>query len=50
MISLEHCRKILNKTKSKYTDEEVKMIREFLYRMAQIDVNNFLTIKQQIVC
>jgi hypothetical protein len=50
MISLEHCRKILNKTKSKYTDEEVKKIREFLYRMAQIDVNNFLTIKQQIVC
>ena len=50
MISLEHCRKILNKTKSKYTDEEIKKIREYLYRMAQIDVTNFLTIKQQTLC
>lgn len=42
MISLEKSRGILNYEHSKYTEEEIKMIREFLYQMAQIDVNYFL--------
>jgi len=39
MISIEQCKKILNKGKRKYTDEEVKDIREFLYQIANIELD-----------
>jgi hypothetical protein len=39
MISLEKCKQILNKgQKKKYTDEEVLKIRDFLNRMAEIEI------------
>ena len=38
MITLENCKKILNRTDKKYTDEEVKLIRAYLYLMAQIQL------------
>jgi len=31
MISIENCRKTLNKGERKYRDEEIKKIREYLY-------------------
>ncbi len=31
MISIENCRKTLNKGERKYSDEEIKKIREYLY-------------------
>lgn len=40
MISIEHCKKILNKGKRKYTDEEVKQIREFLFLLAELQLEN----------
>lgn len=41
MISIEHCRKILNRTTTKYSEEEIKRMREYLYQMAAIDVSNY---------
>ncbi|GAB6009126.1 hypothetical protein [Dysgonomonas reticulitermitis] len=37
-MSIEECKKILNKGKRRYTDEEVKMIREYLYQFAEIEL------------
>lgn len=36
MISLEKCKDVLNTKKDKYTNEEVKEIRDFLYLLAGI--------------
>lgn len=50
MITLENCKKILNKTNKKYTDEEVKLIRAYLYMMAQIQLeieNNEINRKEE---
>ena len=41
MLSLEHCKKTLEKNGRQYTDEQVKNIREFLYFIAEIQYNNF---------
>jgi hypothetical protein len=35
--SLAHCKNILEQNGSKYTDEQVERIRDFLYAMATID-------------
>lgn len=40
MITLEQCREILNKGKSKYNNEEIKMIREYLYLLAELQIEN----------
>ena len=40
MLSLEKCKKILNNGKKKYTDEEVKQIREYLTMLAEIQIEN----------
>ena len=36
MLSIEVCKNILNKNKKKYTNEQVKLIRDRLYKMALI--------------
>tara|TARA_B110000444_G_C18243566_1_gene324232 strand:+ start:311 stop:451 length:141 start_codon:yes stop_codon:yes gene_type:complete len=36
MISIELCKKILNKKEKKYSNEQVKVIRDYLYQMAII--------------
>ncbi|MBI2968886.1 MAG: hypothetical protein HYY40_13885 [Bacteroidetes bacterium] len=36
-LSLEHCRKVLNRYERKYTDEQILEIRDFIYAMATID-------------
>jgi len=40
MLSLEQCKKKLNNDKRKYTDEEVKQIREYLYMLAELQFEN----------
>ena len=40
MLSLEKCKKILNNGKRKYTDEDVKQIREYLYMLAELQYEN----------
>ena len=41
MLSIEECKKTLNKDGIVYTDEEVKEIREFLYILADIHYSLF---------
>jgi len=41
MLSIEECKKTLNKDGITYTDEQVKEIREFLYILADIDYRIF---------
>lgn len=40
-LSIEVCRKILNKTKEEMTDQEIKEINELLYQMAKVLVKNY---------
>jgi len=41
MLSLEQCKKILNKNGRKYNEEEIKKIRAILYKLAGIEYDNF---------
>lgn len=38
MLDIKECKKVLNRKESKFTDEEIKKIREYLYKMARIVV------------
>jgi predicted nucleic acid-binding Zn ribbon protein len=40
MITLEKCKEILNKGKRKYDNEEIKLIREYLYLLAELQMEN----------
>ena len=44
-LSIAYCQKVLSKDGSKYTDEEVRMIRDFLYQMAWLDYNIYINQK-----
>lgn len=36
MLSIEVCKNTLNKNKKKYSNEQVKLVRDYLYKMAQV--------------
>ena len=36
MLSIDECKKILNKTEQEYTTEQIKEIRLILYKLADI--------------
>ena len=38
MIPLKLCKEILNKGGKKYSDEEIELIRDFLYHMGMIQI------------
>jgi hypothetical protein len=40
-LTFEKCKQILNKTGQKYSDEEIMIIRQFLYQIAEIDYQIF---------
>jgi hypothetical protein len=40
VLNLETCKKILNNGKKKYTDEEVKQLRDYLYEKAELQLEN----------
>lgn len=42
-ISIQKCKRILNKLKISYSDEDIFQIREFLYLLAEIE----LTLKDE---
>ena len=44
-ISLSKCKSILQKDGSVYTDDEILEIRNFLYRLAEMDYEVFLKMK-----
>ena len=39
-LNLETCTKMLNNGKKKYSNEEVKQIREYLYLLAQLQIES----------
>lgn len=39
MLSIERCKELLNVGDSKYTDCEIKQLRELLYTLADIELN-----------
>jgi hypothetical protein len=41
MLTIEQCKRILNKGGKKYSDEQVKHIREILYQFGKLDIDNF---------
>lgn len=43
MLPIESCKKVLNKGNRKYSEEEVRMVREFLYLIAEIENNDLKT-------
>ncbi len=51
MIPLEQCAAILNTGKKKYDNENVKIIRQYLYLLAELQIENEkieLTKKQEL--
>ncbi len=45
MLSIEKCDKILNKNGKKYKKEEVSILREKLYQLANLTYNNYIESK-----
>lgn len=45
MLSNEECKKILNRSGDKYTDDQISNIKEFLWILAQIEVKTIETIE-----
>lgn len=40
MLTLEHCKKILNKDERNFTDKEINEIRSYLYLIGGLQVEN----------
>lgn len=40
MLSLEICKKILNSGENKYTENEIKLIRDFVFFLAELQIEN----------
>jgi DNA-directed RNA polymerase subunit F len=38
MLTIQECKKILEKDGTKYSDEEVEILRDILYKIAEIDI------------
>ena len=45
MLNLEKCKKILQQGGKTYSDEEVKQIRQLLYKLGNLDYKLFSTLK-----
>lgn len=39
MLSIKQCKEILNKGKRKFTEKEIKEIRDYLYLIADIELS-----------
>ena len=40
MLSIDECKELLNGKGKKYTNSEIEQIRDFLWDLAKIEVNN----------
>ena len=38
MLTVQECKKILEKDGTKYSDEEAEILRDVLYKIAEIDI------------
>jgi hypothetical protein len=43
VLTLEQCMKILNRGERKYSEKEIREIREFLYLVAEFENNDYNT-------
>jgi len=41
MLSIEKCKQILKQNNYNYTEEEIKIIRDYLYKVANLNLINF---------
>jgi len=46
MLSIERCKKLLQQDGKNYTDEQVKQIKDALYKMANLEYHLFSHIKK----
>lgn len=47
MLSIEVCRKHLGVSQSQMTDEEIEELRQTLYQIGRVLVNNYFEVKKQ---
>lgn len=40
MLSIDECKKTLEENREEFTDAEIKQIRDFLYKMARVVIDN----------
>ncbi|EIY64834.1 MULTISPECIES: hypothetical protein [Bacteroides] len=40
MITLEKCKQILNQEYEKFSNEEIKLLREYLYLLAELQIES----------
>lgn len=45
MLSNNECKKILNRNGRAYTEEQIKLIRDFLFELAKLEVKTFTKIE-----
>lgn len=43
MLNFNECKKVLNKNDENYTDEEIKLIMDFIDHWARINANTIIT-------
>lgn len=46
-ISLKKCRKVLKETGKSLSDEQIIAVRDYLYELAQIDIDIFRSIEKR---
>lgn len=46
MVSLEKCKRILDEGRRGYSNEEVKVIKDILYKLAEIDYDDYTELIQ----
>ena len=47
MLSIKHCKEVLNRNGMKLTDEEVKQVRDYLYTLAEIQIEAEQQLKEE---
>lgn len=47
MLSIKHCKDVLNRSGMKLTDEEVKQVRDYLYTLAEIQIEAEQQLKEE---
>jgi hypothetical protein len=45
-LSLNECKTVLNAEGNKYTDEQILMIRDYLYKLAAIEIEHFKSLRE----
>ena len=40
MLTIEECKRILNRNAKQYSEDEIEKIRDFLWEIAEIEVKN----------